>query len=836
MSQAMVTLTVDGVKIAVPKGTLIIDAAKQAGVDIPVFCYHPKLKPVGMCRMCLVEIGRPVVDRATGEVQLDEGGQPVISFGQKLETACTMPVGEGWVVRGDTEIVRAARREVIEFLLTSHPLDCPICDKGGECPLQNLTMAYGPGKSRFPYEDKMHLAKRVPLGDLILLDRERCIQCGRCIRFQEEVAGEPVLGFSERGRHMEITTFSQPGFDSVFSGNTTDICPVGALTTADFRFEARPWELKSAASICPHCPVGCNLMLNTRRQPNAAGRILVQRVIPRQNEAVNEIWICDKGRFAHHFAASPARLSSPLVRRNGQLVEASWEEALVRAAEGLRAAGTGVVGVAGGRAFNEDLFGFRRLVEGLGGRAVLAEPMAGGELVQRFGCGASADLGQVGQGDTVLVIASDLQEEAPIWWLRVKQAADRGAGVIVANARATRLDRHATHRVRFPAGRAAHAALGMLHAVAGRGELAGYVTDKAGQEAAAALASARNMVVFFGREGLDYAGTAALAQACANLLAATRHAGLEGSGLIAVWPHANTQGAWDMGLRPEPAGLGAALKGAKAVYLMAADPACDDPDLAESLRAAGFVIDQTLFLTETARLADVVLSAQAFTEREGTYTSGERRVQRSFPAVPPLPGCRPDWQIVAEIGKRLGFDWEASSVAAVMAEVGKAIPDYADVSYGRLARVEPQWPVVGGRDLDFGGTASRNAQGMGMKLPSSPQAEGRADPEWTRPPEPPSGSGLLLVPVTRLFDRSTTVLPSKVLALRLASARLEINPADAARLSIGEGQEVEVHWSEQTQRLPAAIRAGVPAGVVLVPRGVGLPIEAPAVAQIRPVG
>jgi NADH-quinone oxidoreductase subunit G len=366
----------------VPAGTLIVDAAKRAGIDIPVFCYHPKLEPVGMCRMCLVEIGRPRRDRSTGEVVRGDDGQAVIDFSPKLETACTTPVGEGWEVRV-SEAVRAGRREILEFLLTSHPLDCPICDKGGECPLQNLTLAHGPGKSRFLYEDKAHLAKRVPLGDLIVLDRERCIQCGRCVRFQEEIVGEPVIGFSERGRQLEIATFSNPGFDSIFSGNTADICPVGALTTTDFRFEARPWELRASASICPHCPVGCNLTLNTRRQPDSGGRITVQRVMPRQNEAVNEIWICDKGRFAHHYAASPARIRRPLVRRGEALVETTWEDALARAAEGLRAAGGQVVGIAGGRASNEDLFNFRGLIEGLGGRAVLDEGMAGGDLAQR---------------------------------------------------------------------------------------------------------------------------------------------------------------------------------------------------------------------------------------------------------------------------------------------------------------------------------------------------------------------------------------------------------------------------------------------------------------------
>ncbi|MEW6093430.1 MAG: 2Fe-2S iron-sulfur cluster-binding protein, partial [Chloroflexota bacterium] len=249
----MVSLTIDGRAVSVPEGTLIVNAAKMTGIDIPVFCYHPKMEPVGMCRQCLVEVGRPVIDRATGQA-LIENGQPKIGFGPKLETACTTPVSEGMIVLSQSEKARASQKEILEFLLTSHPLDCPVCDKGGECPLQNLTMAYGPSGSRFLYDEKHHAEKHVPLGDKIWLDRERCIQCGRCIRFQEVVAGEPVLAFYQRGRSSDIITNSEPPFDSIFSGNTTDICPVGALTTADFRFGARPWEMKAAASICPLCP------------------------------------------------------------------------------------------------------------------------------------------------------------------------------------------------------------------------------------------------------------------------------------------------------------------------------------------------------------------------------------------------------------------------------------------------------------------------------------------------------------------------------------------------------------------------------------------------------
>jgi NADH-quinone oxidoreductase subunit G len=232
----LVTLVIDDQQVEAPEGMLVVDAARKAGINIPIFCYHPKMEPVGMCRMCLVDIGRPVRNRDTGEFEREEDGSLKIQFGWKLETACTVPVSEGMVVRGMTEKVQRARKDIIEFLLTSHPLDCPICDKGGECPLQNLTMDYGPGKSRFLFDEKMHLGKHIPLGELIYLDQERCIQCGRCIRFQEEIVDDPVIEFDLRGRYMQIITTSEPGFDSYFSGNSTDICPVGALTTADFRF------------------------------------------------------------------------------------------------------------------------------------------------------------------------------------------------------------------------------------------------------------------------------------------------------------------------------------------------------------------------------------------------------------------------------------------------------------------------------------------------------------------------------------------------------------------------------------------------------------------------
>jgi NADH-quinone oxidoreductase subunit G len=831
MSSNGVRLTIEGAEINSAPGTLLVDAAKRIGIDIPVFCYHPKLKPVGMCRMCLVEVGRPARDRATGQPVLTEQGEPVIQFGANLETACTTQVGEGWQVRVFSGKAIEGRNAIVEYLLTSHPLDCPICDKGGECPLQNLTMEHGPGLSRFLFDEKLHLAKHLPLGELIYLDRERCIQCARCTRFQDEVAGDPVISLSQRGRRLEIVTFSDPGFDSYFSGNTTDICPVGALTTADFRFGARPWELNSAASICPHCPVGCNLTLNTRRSAGGDGRETIKRVMPRQNELVNEIWICDKGRFAHHYAHSPDRLIKPLVRENGKLVESSWEQALDRAAERLGELGAGLLGLAGGRLANEDLFNFRALIEGLGGAPVLDDWMAGGDLVRQFGVYPGTNLGELGQGDAVLVIATDLHEEAPIWWLRIKQAAERGAELIVANARQTRLDAYSAHLLRYAPGEAVRAGLGLLSALTGDAKLQSYVGDRQTAAAARALGGARNLIVFYGNEGLDYPGSEALARVCTQLLSAGNHLGRPNNGLIAVWPRANTQGAWDMGLRPSPAGLTARLEQSAGAYIVAADPVGDDPALGQLLTGLRGLVVQDLFLSPTAELADVVLPVQSFVEREGTFTSGERRVQRLYPAVQGPAESREDWKIFAELGARLGLELEGRGAEKVFARIAAQIPDYAGLDYADLAAGARQWPEVGGQDLYYGGTAYDNRQGLGVQLAPRPGGE---PPEWLAAVERKSRGDLLLIPISRLYDRGATVLPSELLNLRLAQPKLAIHPEDAERLGLTGTSQAELSWDGRTGTVDLSIEENVPRGAGLVPRSTGLPLNRPTEVRVRP--
>jgi NADH-quinone oxidoreductase subunit G len=851
-----VQLTIDERHVTVPAGTLVVEAAKTIGIDIPVFCYHPKLSSVGMCRMCLVEVGTPVTDRQTGEPQLDEQGNPVIRWFPTLQTACTMPVSEGMIVRTQTDPVAQARRDVIEFLLTSHPLDCPICDKGGECPLQNQTLGYGPGVSRFDYDDKQHLAKRVPLGELIVLDRERCIQCGRCVRFQDEIADDPVLKFANRGRQMEIITFSDPPFDSYFGGNTTDICPVGALTTSDFRFGARPWELTRHASLCNHCPVGCNLTLDTRVE-GQGGDWVIKRVMPRQNERVNEIWICDKGRYGHHQARASDRLQTPLIRRGEELAEATWDEALDWITKRIKAMSAAqVAGIAGDRLSNEDLYLFQALM-----RDVVGTPhidtyprVAGIDLVAQYGIGSQTEWGDLGAESVILVVAGDVEEEAPVWFLRIKAAAQRGAKLIVVNGRETKLDRYAAHSLRIRYGSVPHLLLGLTRLtldpncrVRGLEELKENlsafapgsiqrltgISAEALEAAATTLIEAQDLIVVFGSEGLNEFGAQALAQASANLLLATGHVGRANNGLLPLWPHNNTQGAADMGVRPDTGpgyqqivehgwDFGSLVSaanhaGVKLLWIAGADPIGNDPSTALALEALQFVVVQELFLTDTAQLADVVLPALSFAERDGTYTSGDRRVQRFYRALPALGQCRPDWAIFADAAVRLGADWRLDSAPSVLATINTWVPLYAEMTLSAIQATEPQWPPVGQDDLAFAGTAYQNTGGIGRRWPALSESQSFEPAfDWVELPAF-NDADLVATPVRRLYRPGTLIDRSPILAQRIRGAVAELNPRDARNLGVAEDEPIRIGVGSRTADLRVRLDPSVPKGVMLIP-------------------
>ncbi len=869
MPDSTVTVTIDGIQVAVPKGTLIVEAAKRVGLEIPVFCYHAKLDPVGMCRMCLVEVGTPVMDPATKQPTLDQDGKPVIRFMPKPTTACTTPVTDGMAVKVNSEASLADRKAVLEFLLTSHPLDCPICDKGGECPLQDLTIRHGPGNSRFDYEDKQHFPKKYPLGDLIVLDMERCIICTRCTRFQSEVAHDPVLAVEERGRHAHIVSYSNPPFDSHYSGNTTDVCPVGALTTRDFRFGARAWELTNIPSICNHCSVGCNTVLSTR-----AGQI--KRVMPRQNEIVNEIWLCDKGRFGHHFNGSPNRLTTPLVRQGDQLVEATWGDALslvarkfgeIKTAHGPNALG----GLAGARLSNEDLYLFQKFFRQVIGthnidhRIGLSAALED-ETAYTVGVGVGTDLGRVGKGSTILVVGCDLDQEAPILYLRVAGAAvKRGAHVINAGGRRTKLDAQAKTSLHYRYGTATHLALGLLASVVQQGlvaqawvdshttgladlaeslknytpEQVAAVTGIAASEieaAAKAFAEAQNGIILFGMEaGNDPALRAALE----NLALITGHAGKPDSGLIAVLPHVNSRGAADMGLVPHrlpgyvpveagQEGLSAVemLTGkVKAMLIAGADPAAESAAYKASLEQLDFLVVQELFLTETAQLADVVLPAQGVAERDGSFTNAERRVQ-AFDSGVPAPGkAWADWLIVSVLAGQMGTDWPYASADGVMAEITQTVPLYAATKFENLVA-----PVSLTRQTShyiYSGMSFTADVREGVQWPTlAEQESAKIALRFIAPAQPSDDSGLTLVAPRFLYDDGRLLAETELVQPHLHRPKLLISPADAQQLGLNNGDMVTVSQNGSAVTLPVQVNRQLSQGVALTPRNLaGRPAE-----------
>jgi NADH-quinone oxidoreductase subunit G len=533
--------------------------------------------------------------------------------------------------------------------------------------------------------------------------------------------------------------------------------------------------------------------------------------MPRQNEAVNEIWICDKGRFAYHFTEDTGRLGKPLVKVGKKQEVSKWDGAVEQAAKKLRSAKGDAVILAGGRLSNEDLFNLKQLADGLGGEALLYTPMGGGALTAQVGVSAGTNFKDMGAGTTILVAASDLYNEAPIWYLRIKQAARRGATLIVAGGRATKLEKYAKFVVRYAYGDEAATVSGLAKKA------------KVGE----AISTAENLVVLYGSDGLGLEGSSVLASACANLLVETKHVNKANNGLIGVWPRANDQGAWELGFKAEP-DLAKALKG-KTVYVVAADPAGDDPALAQALKEAKFVIVQELFPTATARLADVVLPAQAFTEREGSFTSGERRVQRFYPAVRPLPETRPDFAITAQLAKAAGVELEGRSPLLVMERLAAETPAFAGISYRKLAEVSEQWPIVGRGDLYYGGTTYENSQGLGVQLALAALEPVRAP--RAKAALRPKENQWLAVPVTRLYDRGVTVATSGLLAARIGELTVTLHPDGAKKLGLDGTAEVRLNGTAAKARV--VVDENVPASVVLLPRSMGFPIHTPAVAELK---
>ena len=622
-----VMVTVDGVVVEVPAGTLVIRVAEMLGTAIPRFCDHPLLEPVAACRMCLVEI---------------EGqGKP--------QPSCAIVVADGMVIKTQhtSELAEKAQAGVMEFLLINHPLDCPICDKGGECPLQNQAMTSGQSETRF-LGTKRTFPKPINVSAQVLLDRERCVSCARCTRFADEIAGDPFIELLERGANQQVGISEDQPFDSYFSGNTIQICPVGALTSAKYRFRSRPFDLVSAPTACEHCASGCALRTDVRRST-------VMRRLAWDAPEVNEEWNCDKGRFAFPYTAQ-ARLTQPLVRDNdGNLVPTSWPEALRIAAAGLAKTGAATGVLTGGRVTIEDAqayASFAREVLGTNDVDFRARPVSNEEtaFLANYVAGTPLDVtyGDLETATCVLLVGFEPEDESPIVFLRLRKAA------LKANTKVYSVAPYASAGLAKMKGK-------LL--VAGPREEVSVINN------AAANLSGRDSIILVGERAAQTPGAL---KAVADLAQAT------GARLAWIPRRAGDRGALDAGLLP----IGGrnttdiiSATGTKVKGLLIGGVSPEDVvgDLLTAISQADFVVSLETRHTEVTALADVVFPVAVVTEKSGTFRNWEGR-DRSFNAVTPMPGSISDAAVLGEIANELDKDlsvsdyWESVAKPTLVAE------------------------------------------------------------------------------------------------------------------------------------------------------------------------
>ncbi len=670
-----VHLTIDDIPVAVPAGTLVWAAAQQAGIEIPIYCYHPKMPPLGACRMCFVEIEK---------------------LPKPPQTACTTPVSEGMIVHTKTERVLKARRGTLEFLLINHPLDCPICDKGGECDLQDFTLRHGPGGTRFD-QPKRHYLKPIPVSDRVMLDRERCILCQRCTRFSSEISMDNGLVMISRGYKMEVGTAPDHAFDSIFSGNTVEMCPVGALTATAYRFKSRPWELKHIPSVCNNCSVGCNIRIDVRVDK-------IMRNMSRANDAIDDGWLCDRGRWGFEFVNSPQRLRTPMIRRNGQMVAVTWEQAFytiaLRLGEIIKKHGASAVGGIGStRTTNEEAYLFQKLL-----RQVIGTP--------------TNSIAEIEQASHIVLIAADPYQRQPILDLRIKKAMKGGAKISIVNANQTELDHFAVQKITLPQQGTGAAAKVLLSTVVRQEELkspdealsAKILQEDAlihdheeslGTEVTAQLrglaheiAEARGAIILYDEMATLEPGCEDLATDLQALAVVTGNIDRPGAGVGPLFEDANSLGARDMGLLPdalpgykpaEEVGMTYAemlsSPQIKALYVMGANPARHVEKLPGTLE---LLIVQDIMLTETAQQADVILPAVTFAEKDGSMTNIDHHVQAIRQALRPLPGTKADWEIIIEIARHMGTRWSYASPKAILLEIAEENPFYTGLDWEEL--------------------------------------------------------------------------------------------------------------------------------------------------------
>jgi NADH-quinone oxidoreductase subunit G len=798
-----VTLIVDGREVSATEGEMLHDAAKRGDVEIPVFCYEPKLgDPVGACRMCLVEIE----------------GIP------KLQTSCSTPVRDGMVVHTRTDQVKHAQSAVVEFLLVNHPLDCPVCDKGGECPLQDIAMGWGPGKSRFT-DPKRHFQKPVELSPLVAIDRERCILCYRCVRFSQEVAEDEQLQLLERGDRTFVGTFDDRPYVAPFHGNITDLCPVGALTSYTYRFRARPWDVEQAGSVCTLCPSQCNVSFTVRDEQ-------VKRVVARDNPGVDDGWLCDRGRYGFEMFAAEERVRGPRLRGGG---EASWDEAIAQAAEALRAGGAQTAAIVGDASNEEGYLVQRILREALGSPNVDSRPSRGPAretLVRLAQPEISAKVSDIDDADAILAVGTDPLHTSPILDLRIRKAIRRnGAKLAVATEQPTTLDGGAAAATRYAPG-GATLFLSELAACL-RLPNEGHASD-----IAETLRNADSVVLIWG-DRIAREGEGALT-ALLDVAAALGIATSDGSGLLEIPELANARGLREAGCLPDACpGLKATTAGKdtesiraalesgeiKSLLVFGMDPVRDFPNTGSwkrALAAADHIVAFSMFENATTAMADVVLPLETHAEKDGTVTHPDGRLQRVRPSASRPGDIRPNWGVLAELSLALGHDTGISSQPSAFAALSSAVSFYADIADLDIGGRGIRW-----QDTPAGssfGAAGAGTPELGWATePASPDTQrgAPAHPTETDPAARGAASGeagltlgtyrdLWVGPITELNPPLRFLAPQQ---------RVELSVADADRLGLKSGDNVSVAQNGTSVRARVSIRERVHEGVCFLLEG-----------------
>ena len=747
-----VSVTINGRVVAARKGEMIIAAADRTDDFIPRFCYHPRMSPVGMCRQCLVEIDTP--------------------RGPAMVVSCMTPVAEGQVIRTATDDVKKAQEGVLELLLANHPLDCPVCDKGGECPLQDQAFSHGPGESRY-VEEKRHYEKPIPISENVYLDRERCILCDRCTRFADEVAGDALISFTSRGNNTQVMTFPDEPFSSYFSGNTVQICPVGALTAKPYRFKARPWDLEQVESTCTTCSVGCRTVVQSSRDE----LVRYQGV---DIDPVNWGWLCDRGRFNFESVNSPDRLTAPLVQQaDGTHAATTWSMAMDAVARAMRSAlanSPGSVAILGGaRSTNEDAFAWAQLADRLHIHQRDAQ-LADGLPPEVFAL-PQATIDEVASSSTIIVLAPDVKEELPVLFLRLRHAAaQRGTKIVELTSRKTGLTPNAWKTLIVEPGKFAQAIR--------TGALDGAVAERL---------AAGSVSIVVGRPNLAESADSVV-HALAELMHLAPHAKV-----LPVLRRGNVRGAIAAGLTPQQDANGtaeimakAAAGGIDVLVLLGADPLIDlpDADLARrGVAGARFVVAIDTFLTASATKAHVVLPAAAYAEKSGTTTNLEGRVSALAQKITPRGTSRPDWMIAVELGAALGADLGVHSLGDLhqrMIDEIAAFGPVRDAAATAQEGVLMQHPhEVSLARVEFD-TAERNSYNYRLVLHRT------------------------------LYDGAVGTATSPSLAGLAGESRVTVHPLDLARVGATTGDRVTVTSSHGAIVVPVSADESVTRGTAVM--------------------